>query len=333
MPESRKMSYIRAVNTALRWALDEVPETFIFGEDVAIPNGPFGATKGLHADYGDRVFDTPISESAMVGAALGAAMRGCRPVVEIMFMDFSLVAMDQIVNQIANTRYVSLGGWQAPLVIRTQSGHSPGSVAQHSQCLEAFFAHVPGLRIAAPARPQDAYDMLRSAVSCDDPVILVENRMLYAEKGDVSLDGPVEPIGGSRITVPGDDVTVVAWSRTVRQAEDAARTLADEGVSVEVIDLRWLSPLDLQPVLDSVVRTGRVVVAHEAVLTGGFGAEVATRITEHCFADLERPVERVATADVPIPAAPSLQRAVIPDAQAIVDGIRRTLTSPVGAGR
>ena len=187
-----ELRYIQAVNHALRWAMREYPEALIFGEDVAIPGGPFGATKGLRNEFGDRIFDTPISESAFVGAAIGAAMRGRRPIVEIMFADFTLVAMDQIVNQLANVRYVSQGRYKAPVTIRTQGGYTPGACAQHCQSLEAFFAHVPGLRVGLPAYPQDAYDMLRSAIAHDDPVLIIENRSLYPDKGTVILDRPVD---------------------------------------------------------------------------------------------------------------------------------------------
>lgn len=320
----KPMSYIRAVNSALRWGLETYPQAIVFGEDVALPNGPFGATKGLHGEFGARVFDTPISESAMVGAALGAAMRGCRPVVEIMYMDFALVAMDQIVNQVANTRYVSRAAWTAPLVIRTQGGHSPGSCAQHSHAIEAFFAHTPGLRVGLPADADDGYQMLRTAIASDDPVMIVENRMLYADKRPVERDAAVQPLGGARTVRSGSDATIVAWSRTVSLAKDAAEQLAHDGLDVEVIDLRWLNPLDFDVVAESVGRTGRLVVAHEANVTGGFGAEIAARAAMHCFSDLRAPIQRVGTMDVPVPAAPALQRAVIPEVSSIVEAVRTT---------
>lgn len=325
MPETTSLSYIRAINEALGWALREDERVIVFGEDVALPNGPFGATKGLHASFGKRVFDTPISETAMIGAALGAAMRGSRPVVEIMYMDFSLVAFDQFVNQVAPTRYVSCGRWQAPMVIRTQGGYSPGSCAQHSHMLEAFMAHTPGLRVGLPASADDAYAMTRAAVASDDPVVMIESRMLYPSKADVDLSAPVEPIGGSRVRRRGDDVTIITWSQMVPKTMAAAETLAAEGVEATVVDLRWLSPLDLGPALESVSRTGRVLVVHEAVTTGGFGAEVAASVTEHCFSDLKGPVLRVATADVPMPAAPVLQEAAVPGVDDIADTVRKML--------
>jgi pyruvate/2-oxoglutarate/acetoin dehydrogenase E1 component len=331
MPEPsapRELRYIQAVNLALRWALDTYPEALTFGEDVAIPGGPFGATKGLHDAFGNRVFDTPISEAAMIGAALGAAMRGRRPIVEIMYGDFMAVAMDQILNQVANTRYVSRGAWTAPLTIRSQQGNSPGAGAQHSQSLEAWYAHVPGLRVGLPSHPQDAYEMLRTAIASDDPTIIFEHRLLYPDEAPVSLGGPLEVLGGAHIVRPGTDATVITWSRMVGESVKAAESAAERGHSIEVIDLRWLSPLDFALVAASVHRTGRVVIAHEANMTGGFGAELAARIATECFWDLDAPIQRVGAPDVRIPAAPALQAAVIPDARTVGAGIERVLAEP-----
>ena len=321
MPEeSGRLRYIQAVNAALRWGLESYPEFIILGEDVGRPGGPFGATKGLYEAYPDRVLDTPISEAGFVGAALGAAMRGMRPLVEIMYMDFTQVAMDQIVNQVANTRYVSEGRWCAPLTIRTQQGSSPGACAQHSQSLEAFFAHVPGLRVGLPSSSGDAYSMLRAAIACEDPVLLIEHRMLYPTSGIVDFEASVEPVGGAKVVREGSDVTVVAWSRMVGEALHAAGQSAG---SVEVIDLRWLSPLDFHTVARSVKKTGRLVVAHEANLTGGFGAEIAARAAEECFDVLCAPIVRVAAPDTKMPASPVLQSALLPSASAIVRAVDR----------
>ncbi|SCF47126.1 pyruvate dehydrogenase E1 component beta subunit [Micromonospora matsumotoense] len=323
---SESLRYIQAVNAALTWALDSRTDTIYFGEDVALPGGPFGATKGLHKRFGsERIFDTPISETGFLGMALGAAMTGLRPIAEIMYADFSFVAMDQIVNQIATVHYSSAGRWKAPLVIRMQQGYSPGACAQHSHSPEAYFAHTPGLRVALPATPDDAYQMLRTAVVSDDPVVVAEARMLYPTRGPVRTDAPVEPVGGARVVRPGADVTVVAWSRMVSAALDAAGTLAEEGVDVEVVDLRWLNPLDFDTVAASIARTGRLVVAHEANLTGGFGAEIAARAAAECFADLRAPIARVATPDVPMPAAPALQAVVVPEAATVAEAVRRTV--------
>lgn len=318
-----ELRYIQAVNAALRWSLENIPESLIFGEDVAIPGGPFGSAKGLYEEFGERrIFDTPISEQGFMGMALGAAMTGLRPIVEIMYVDFAFVAMDQIVNQIAPAHYVSNGTYKAPIVIRSQQGYSPGSCAQHSHSAEAYFAHTPGLRIAVPSTPNEAYQMLRTAVQLDDPVIVLEARQLYADKGHVDLDGSVEPMGGSRIVRPGRDVTVVTWGTMVAPAVTASAELAGEGIDVEVIDLRWLAPLDMKTVVESVGRTGRVVIVHEANITGGFGGEIAARLADEAFESLRAPIKRVGAPDVHMPAAPSLQAAVIPNAADIVNAVR-----------
>lgn len=321
-----ELRYIQAVNAALRWSMENVPESIIFGEDVAIPGGPFGSSKGLYEDFGDkRIFDTPISEQGFLGMALGAAMTGLRPIVEIMYVDFAFVAMDQIVNQIATAHYASNGTYGAPLVIRSQQGYSIGSCAQHSHSAEAYFAHTPGLRIAIPSTPNDVYQMLRTAVLSDDPVIVLEARQLYADKGVVELDRPVEKMGGSRVLRPGKDVTIVSWGTMAGKALIAATELSADGVEAEVIDLRWLAPLDMGPVTQSLKQTGRVVIAHEANLTGGFGAEIAARIGEESFGDLRAPVLRIGAPDVHMPAAPALQTAVIPEAADIVRAVRRAM--------
>lgn len=327
MPDATPtLSYIQAVQHGLRWSLEALDDTVIFGEDVAVPGGPFGATKNLHRDFGsDRIFDTPISETAFLGMALGAAMTGLRPIAEIMYADFMFVAMDQLVNQIANTRYVSRGTYGAPLVIRTQQGYSSGSCAQHSHSIEAYIAHTPGLRLAVPSTADDAYQLLRAAVASDDPVVVAEARMLYPAKGEVRLDVPVEPIGGGRITRAGSDITVVAWSRMAVAALEAAEELAAEGIDVEVVDPRWLAPLDFDLIAASVRKTGRLVVAHEANLTGGFGAEIAARAADECFSDLRAPIGRVGAPDVPTPAAPALQAVVIPSAADVVAAVRRVV--------
>lgn len=306
----QELSYIRAVNLALEHALAEDPRVVVLGEDVALPNGPFGATKGLHAAFGDRVIDTPISETAMVGTALGAAMGGLRPVVEIMYADFLLVAMDQIVNQVANTRYVSRGALNAPLVIRTQQGHTPGACAQHSQSLEALFAHVPGLRVGVPATPADAYSMLRTAIELDDPVMIFESRKFYPTKGPVTPGVPDRGVGVSEKLRHGSDVTVVTWG-TGRTLVDEALAGEAGSVSADVIDLRWISPWDSDAVLESVSRTGRLLVVHEANENGGFGAEVVSTVADELGSAL-RASRRVGLLGTPVPSAPPLAQAVLP---------------------
>jgi acetoin:2,6-dichlorophenolindophenol oxidoreductase subunit beta len=320
---TRSLTYIQAVNEALRWGLATYPEACLFGEDVALPGGPYGASRRLRDEFGERVFDTPISETAMLGAGVGAAMRGMRPIVEIMFSDFFLVALDQLVNQAANVRYASRSRYTCPLTVRSQQAATPGACRQHTHSLEAFFAHVPGLRIGLPATGQDAYGMLRAAIATDDPVVLLESRALYTLKQDITLDGPLEQLGGSRTLREGDAITIVTWGRMAHEAVAAGQQLAEDGIEAEVVDLRWLSPLDFEAVRASVARTSRVLIAHEATLTGGFGAELAARIAEHVFWELDAPVARVAAPDVPLPAAPSLQASMLPDAHAIASAAAR----------
>lgn len=325
MTENRtaRLNYVLAVNSALRRGLDEVPEMILYGEDVAKGGGIFGATRGLLNEFGARVFDTPISESSILGSALGAAMVGRRPVVEIMWIDFALVALDQIVNQIANTAYVSRGEWQAPLVIRTQQGVLPGACAQHAQNLEAFFAHTPGLRVGMPYDPQDAHDMLVAAIHSPDPVLIIENRSLYfGERVPVVVNGPVQPTSGARVRREGTHATVVSWSAMLGVVEQAADILAAEGISIEVIDLRWVNPIDDTTIFESLRKTERFAVVHEANQTGGLGAELLARVAQHAIGHLDAAPIRIATPDVRIPAAPHLQRQVIPQLDDVVARLR-----------
>jgi acetoin:2,6-dichlorophenolindophenol oxidoreductase subunit beta len=314
------LDYAQAVNAALDRALRERTEVLLYGEDVAKWGGIFGATRGLAKKYGERVFDTPISESAILGSAVGASLMGKRPVVEIMWVDFVLVALDQIVNQAANVRYVSQSRLTAPLTIRTQQGAMPGSCAQHSQNLEAIFAHTPGLIVGLPATPQDAHDMLLSAIWADDPAIVIENRTLYfGASTPVDTAARIRAPGGARISRAGSDITLVTWSAMLHTALAAAEQAAERGVDVEVIDLRWLQPLDMATVLESVGRTSRLVIAHEANRTGGFGAELAARVAESAAHLLDAPIRRMAVPDVRMPAAPHLQRALIPSTDKMVE--------------
>lgn len=328
MAETRQFTYIEAVNAALARALAEDDNVIVFGEDVGKPGGVFGATKQLQKRFGRRVFDTPISESAILGGAVGAAIMGMRPVAEIMWTDFTLVALDQIVNQASNVRYVSNGQLTAPLTIRTQQGVLSGSCAQHSQSLEAFFAHVPGLRVCMPATAQDAYDLLLAAIHCDDPTIVIESRRLYfGDKQPVEVDRPISGVGGARVLRPGSDVTLVTWGAMVHDALDAADLLDTDGVSAEVIDLRWLSPFDSRTVVESVRKTSRLAISQEANVTAGFGAEVAARVGRAAFYSLDAPILRVGTPDVRMPAAQVLQEALVPDAASIATEINKLLNA------
>ena len=328
-----QLTYGRAVTAALRRALSELPDTILYGEDVGKPGGVFGISKDLQQDFGERVFDTPISETAMLGAGVGAAMTGLRPIVEIMWMDFSLVAVDQIVNQAANVRYVSAGRLKAPLTIRTQQGALPGSCAQHSQNLEALYAHIPGLIVGLPATAQDAYSMLLAGIVSDDPTLIIENRGLYYENEQaVDVGGPVESVGGARIERAGTDVTILTWSAMLFRALAAAGRLASEGVSAEVVNARWLTPFDWSTLLKSVRKTRRLIVVHEAVVTGGFGAEVSARVSRELFGELVAPVDRLGVPDCRIPSAPHLQAALIPDVDAIAARAREMVRDSVGRG-
>jgi pyruvate/2-oxoglutarate/acetoin dehydrogenase E1 component len=326
------LTYAQSVNAALKRALADIPETLLFGEDVGVPGGVFGVTKGLTVEFGNRVFDTPISEAAILGGAVGAALMGRRPIVEIMWADFSLVALDQIINQAANVRYVSRGRLTAPITIRTQQGTGPGACAQHSQSLEALFAHIPGLVVGMPATSQDAHDMLLSAIHCDDPTIVIENRSLYhGARTAVTIDGPVEPVGGARVRRSGSDVTLVTWGAMSATALEAADDLAEDGISTEIIDMRWLRPLDMPAVLDSLRKTGRLVVLHEAHTVGGVGAEIVAAVAESDVRLDARPV-RIGMAASRIPAAPSLLDALLPGKADVTAAVRTLLGRPALVG-
>jgi 2-oxoisovalerate dehydrogenase E1 component len=322
--EERELTYGKAVNEALRRELAARPEVLVYGEDVGHAGGIFGVTRTLQEEFGERrVFDMPIAEAAILGSAVGAALEGLRPVVEVMWGDFLLVALDQLVNQAANIRYVSRGRHAAPLVVRTQQGATPGSCAQHSQSLEALLAHIPGLRVGVPSTPQDAHAMLRAAVADDDPVVLFEARALYQRKQIVQLGGQREGVGGARVRREGDDVAILSWGPMALAAEEAADALAGRGVNATVVDLRWLAPLDDDAIGAVVGRTNRVLIAHEANVTGGFGAEIAARIGERHFGDLDAPVRRVGAPDVRLPPTPALQAALLPSAASIAQAARQ----------
>ncbi len=316
----REMTFAEAVREALREEMQRDERVFILGEDVGVYGGAFGVTRGLLAEFGEeRVRDTPISESAIAGAAAGAALTGMRPVAEIMFMDFTTISMDQLVNQAAKIRYMFGGRAKVPMVLRTPAGSGTGAAAQHSQSLETFFCHVPGLKVVAPSTPADAKGLLKASIRDDNPVIFVEHKLLYKTKGPVPDNQELIPLGTADVKREGDDLTIIAYSNTVRRALEAAAALADKGIHAEVLDPRTLSPLDEDTILASVKKTGRVLIAHEAVKQAGFGAEIAARIAESdAFDYLDAPIKRLGGTFTPIPYNPNLERAAVPQAEDIV---------------
>ncbi len=324
----RTLSYSEAINEALREEMQRDPGVFILGEDVGAMGGVFGVTAGLLEQFGpERVMDTPISEAGVIGAALGAAMMGMRPVAEIMFGDFLGCAGDQIINQVAKARYMSGGKARVPLTIRVTTGAPGAAAAQHSQSPESWFMNVPGLKIACPATPADAKGMLKAAIRGEDPVLFFEHKMLYAAKGAVPDGDHVVELGQARVARDGADVTIIAVGGMLPHALAAAETLAaqEHPISCEVIDPRSLVPLDLPTLVDSAKKTGRVVIAHEAHKRAGPGAEIAALLAEHAVDYLDSPILRVAAKNVPLPYAPALEQFVLPGAQDIVDAVRRAM--------
>lgn len=317
-----RVTYSAAIVLALGEAMEADERVFVLGEDVA-HGGAYGATRGLLERFGaNRVRDTPISEAAIVGTSLGAAMVGLRPVCEIMHMDFIACAMDQVVNQAAKVRYMSGGRAGAPMVIRCGVGGWLNAAAQHSQSLEAWFTHVPGVKVATAGTAADIRAVMHAAIADPDPVIVMEPLALYAERGDVPEEPPRISLGTADVKRRGDAATVVTWGAMVRRVLEAAETLARDGVQVEIVDLLTLSPWDVETVLSSVERTGRAVVAHQACREGGFGAEVAATITERAWGRLSAPVARVGGLDVPIPFSPPLESFVLPDPGRVAAAVR-----------
>jgi len=324
------LSLSRALNEGLRRALEADPQVLIMGEDVGKLGGVFRVTDGLQKDFGEhRVVDTPLAESGIVGTAIGLALRGYRPVCEIQFDGFVFTATDQIINQLAKMRYRSRGLVTLPVVIRIPFGGGIGAVEHHSESPEVFFAHTPGLRVVACGDPADAFAMIQLAIASDDPVIFFEPKRRYWDKGEVDTSAPLDsmlPLDTARIVLPGDDVTLLCYGPLVRTCAEAAMAARDEGRSVEVIDLRSLSPLDMETIADSVTRTGRCVIAHEAPVYAGLGAEIAARVTERCFYHLEAPVLRVGGFSAPYPPS-RLEDHYLPDLDRILDAVDRTFAS------
>ncbi len=318
-------SYLEAITSTLAREMRTDNRVFVLGEDVA-EGGPWGATSGLAEEFGaERVRNTPISEAAIAGVAIGAAQSGLRPVVEIMFIDFLTLALDQIVNQAAKAHFMSGGQLTVPLVLRTQGGAGQRGGAQHSQSLESWLAHIPGLKVAMPSTAADVAGLLTTAIADPNPVVIVENKTLYFRREELPDDPPPVRFGEAKIVRPGSDATVVAFSRLVHEAVAAADALAEEGIEVEVIDPRTLVPFDLDTVLESVARTHRLIVAHEAVRSGGFGAEVAALVQEAAFDELDAPVARVGAPFAPIPFSPPLEDDYLPGRADVVASVREVL--------
>jgi len=316
----------RAVRAALRHELAADPRVFVAGIDVGAGGNVFGLTRGLFEDFPGRVRDTPIAESAIVGMGVGAAMAGMRPVVEIMYSDFMAVCFDQLINQAAKLRYMTGGRVSVPLTVRTQFGAGRSSGAQHSQSLEALLAHVPGLAVVMPSTPADAYGLLRSAIAYDGPVVVIEHRLLYEKTGPGFAEDHLVPIGKAAVRRAGADVTIVSWSRMAAESLAAAERLAADGIDAEVIDLRTIAPLDWDTVLASFARTNRMVIAHEAVVDFGVGAEIAARAVDAGFWSIDAPVVRVGAPPTPAPYAPPLERAWVPTGQQVEAAVRRLMS-------
>jgi pyruvate dehydrogenase E1 component beta subunit len=320
MPE---LTYRQALNEALREEMARDENVFVLGEEVGVFGGSYRVTEGLLQDFGpERVVDTPIAEAGIIGLATGAAMTGLRPVAEVMTINFIIVGMDQLVNNAAKIPYMFGGEARTPLVVRTPSGAGHQLTAQHSQVLEVWFAYVPGMYVVAPSTPADAKGLLKTCIRDDNPILFVENVLLYNQKDEVPDGDYTIPLGVADIKRKGDDITIISYSRAVYSALQAADELANEGISAEVIDLRSLRPLDVDTIVESVKKTNRALIIHEGWRKYGAGAEIAAQIQEHAFDYLDHPVERITGAEVPLPYANSLERAALPKVEDMVDRAR-----------
>ncbi len=322
---SRELTYAEAIREAMTLAMERDERVFLFGEDVGVYGGAFGVSDGLYERFGpERVLDTPISEAGLAGVATGAALTGMRPILEIQFMDFITLSMEQLVLQAAKLRFMLGGKVTAPFVLRTPAGSGTGAAAQHSQSLESWFVHTPGLKVVMPSTPADAKGLLLSAIDDPNPVIFVEHKLLYKTRGPVPEGYVTVPLSISDVKRKGTDVTIVATSIMVSRALEAAEQLANEGISAEVVDPRTLKPLDAEPIIRSVSKTGRVLIVHEACKTGGFGGELAAVIAESdAFDYLDAPIRRLAGLDMPVPYNRDLERLMVPQIDTIVDAARR----------
>ncbi|MBQ3379865.1 MAG: alpha-ketoacid dehydrogenase subunit beta [Clostridia bacterium] len=320
------MTFGAATREAIIKCMREDKSVIIFGEDVGVTGGTYGVSRGLQEEFGFlRVRDTPVSESGFCGAAVGAAATGLRPIAELMMIDFIGVAMDQIFNQAAKMRYMFGGKLSLPIVFRAASGGGTSSAAQHSQTLEAWLTHVPGLKVIAPSNPQDAYGMMITAIRDNDPVFVMEHKLLYSKQGEVNLDAPPVPLGKGRVAREGGDVSIITYSKQVTDALDAAKTLAAEGISAEVIDLRSLFPLDFDLITESIKKTGRAVVFTEENKRGGYGGEISAQIGEELFDWLDAPVVRIGALNTPVPYSPVLEKYYLPCAADIVSAVKKMM--------
>ncbi|MDI3534612.1 MAG: acetoin:2,6-dichlorophenolindophenol oxidoreductase subunit beta [Thermosediminibacterales bacterium] len=321
------ITYIQALRDGIREEMHRDERVFIMGEDVGLYGGAFKVTKGLLEEFGEeRVRDTPISEAAIAGAAVGSALTGMRPVAEIMFSDFMTIAMDQIVNQAAKIRYMFGGKAKVPMVLRAPQGSGTGAAAQHSQTLVALFTHIPGLKVVMPSTPYDVKGLIKAAIRDDNPVIFMEHKLLYHTKGEVPEEEYIVPLGKADVKREGEDITIIAGSIMVPRALEAAEKLERKGIEVEVIDPRSLVPFDTETIIESVIKTGRVIIAEDDCKNAGWGAEVAAKIVEsEAFDYLDAPIKRLAGLDTPIPYNPNLERAVVPQVEDIVKAVEEML--------
>jgi pyruvate dehydrogenase E1 component beta subunit len=317
-----EIMYREALKRALYEEMKRDPLTFIMGEGIAERGGSYKVTEGLYQEFGaGRVIDTPIAEASFTGMAVGASLVGTRPIVEILFIDFTMLVMDQIVNQAAKYNFMSGGQGSVPMVLRTQGGTGNGLAAQHSQSLEALFYHIPGLKVVMPSTAYDACGLLKSAIRDNHPVIFIEHKLLYMTKGDVPEEEYTLPLGQADVKKPGDDLTLITYSYITHTCLEAAETLAKEGISVEVVDLRTLTPLDKQTVLASARKTGRVIIVHEACMRGGIGGDIAAMIMEEAYDDLDGPVMRIAGKNTAIPYNLGIEKVSVPTVEEILEGV------------
>jgi acetoin:2,6-dichlorophenolindophenol oxidoreductase subunit beta len=325
--KTREITYLEAVREAMSQEMRQNDDVFILGEDIGVYGGAFGVTRGMVEEFGpERIRNTPISEAAIAGGAVGAALTGMRPILELQFSDFITIAMDQIVNQAAKTRYMFGGKGKVPMVVRTPAGSGTGAAAQHSQSLEAWMAHILGLKVIQPSTAYDAKGLLKAAMDDDNPVIFYEHKLLYRTQCDVPEEQYSIPLGKADVKRKGKDVTIVATAIMVHKALEAAVELEKEGIDVEIVDPRTLVPLDEETIVESVKKTGRLIVVHEAVKRGGFGGEIASMIAEsEAFDYLDAPIKRLGGLAVPVPYNPTLEKAVIPQVPDIIEAVKETV--------